>query len=55
MSDLEGLTRLKLKIIDCEDPDTRALLVQKFEKLKVWEHPRVTQKMKELRARKIIS
>ena len=48
MADLEGITRLKLKILDTEDPDKRAVLLGKLEKLQNWEHPRVTQKMKEL-------
>jgi hypothetical protein len=48
MADLEGITRLKLKILDTEDPGKRAVLMEKLVKLQNWEHPRVTQKMKEL-------
>lgn len=48
MADLEGITRLKLKIMDTEDHEKRAVLMEKLEKLQQWEHPRVTQKMKEL-------
>jgi hypothetical protein len=51
MADLEGMAKMKLKILDCEDPEKRTVLIQKLEKLKNWEHPRVTQKMSELRAR----
>ena len=54
-ADLEGMTKLKLRILECEDIDARAVLIQKFERLKTWEHPRVTAKMAELRSRKIIS
>lgn len=54
MSDLEGMTKLKLRILECEDVDTRAFLIQKLERLKTWEHPRVTAKMAELRSRKIL-
>ena len=54
MADFEGMLSMQLKIMDCEDPDRRALLVEKLEKLKRWEHPRVTAKLAELRARKLI-
>lgn len=54
-SDLEGISRLKLMYTECEDPDKRTVLLGKIEKLKAWEHPRVTQKLAELRARKIIN
>jgi hypothetical protein len=53
-ADLEGMTKLKLKILECEDIDARAVLIQKFERLKTWEHPRVTAKMAELRMRNLI-
>ncbi len=49
MADLEGIARMKLKIMDTEDPEKRAVLLEKLEKLQNWEHPRVTQKMNELR------
>ncbi len=54
-SDLEGISRLKLMYTECDDPDLRTVLLKKIEKLKTWEHPRVTQKLKELRERKIIN
>ncbi len=54
MADLEGMTKLKLKILDCEDAEKRDVLIKKLERLKTWEHPRVTEKMAELRSRKII-
>lgn len=55
MSDLEGMTKLKLKILDCEDPERRKVYIHKLEKLKVWEHPRVTEKFRELRQKNVIS
>lgn len=55
MSDLEGIAKLKLKILDSEDPERTKVLTQKLEKLKEWEHPRVTQKMDELRRRGLIA
>lgn len=55
MSDLEGMTKLKLKILDCEDPELRKLYIRKLEKLKTWEHSRVTEKFRELRQKNIIT
>lgn len=54
MSDLEGMMKLKLKILDCENPELRSMYIRKLEKLKTWEHPRVTEKLRELRQRNII-
>jgi hypothetical protein len=51
MADLEGITRLKLKILDTENDEKRAVLMEKLQKLQNWEHPRVTQKMNDLRQR----
>lgn len=51
MADIEGMNRLKLKFNETDDPDTRAIILAKLEKLKNWEHPRVTAKMSELRSR----
>lgn len=55
MSDLEGIAKLKLKILDSDDPEKTKVLMSKLEKLKMWEHPRVTQKMNELRCRGLIA
>lgn len=54
MADLEGIAKLKLKILESEDPEYTKVLIKKLEKLKTWEHPRVTQKMNELRHRGLI-
>jgi hypothetical protein len=54
MADLEGMTKLKLKILDCEDAEKRDVLIKKLERLKTWEHPRVTEKMAELRMRNFL-
>lgn len=53
MADIEGMTHLKLKILDEEDPEKLAVLMKKLEKLQRWEHPRVTQKMNELSKERI--
>lgn len=55
MSDIEGMTKLKLKILNCEDPELREIYIRKLEKLKTWEHPRVTEKLRELRQKNVIS
>lgn len=54
-SDLEGISRLKLMYLECDNPDRKAKILEKINKLKTWEHPRVTQKLSELRFRKIIN
>ena len=48
MADLEGMARLREKIMYCEDPERRQVYINKLEKLKYWQHPRVTAKLKEL-------
>lgn len=53
MSDVEGLVKLKLKYLDTDDPDKREALLKKIEKLKNWEHPRVTEKLKQLNTRPV--
>jgi len=55
MADLEGIAKLKLKILECDNDEKRNVLLMKLEKLKNWEHPRVTQKMEELRRRGLIA
>lgn len=55
MSDLEGMMKLKLKVLECEDPERRSMYIRKLEKLKTWEHPRVTEKLAELRQKNVIT
>lgn len=54
MADFEGIARMKLKIMDTENPEKRKVFEEKLEKLKKWEHPRVSQKMTELKCRGMI-
>lgn len=51
MADLERMREIVEEYTCCEDPDRRALLKEKLEKTRAWEHPRVTEKVKSLRAR----
>lgn len=54
MADIEKMREVVEEYKFTEDPERRAVLKEKLDKLRAWEHPRVTAKLKELRSRGIL-
>lgn len=51
MADIERVHALVGEIEDTSNPDRIAVLVEKLKKARTWEHPRVTEKLREFRSR----
>jgi len=54
MADIEKMREVVDEYKFTEDPERRAILKEKLEKLRAWENPRVTAKLKELMSRGIL-
>lgn len=54
MADIEKMREIVEEYKYTEDPERRVILKEKLEKLRNWEHPRVTAKLNELKSRGIM-
>ncbi len=54
MADYEKMSCIIAEMADTCDPDRREILKEKYKKIKEWVHPRVDEKMRDLRSRGII-